>query len=130
MARRRAGWPGMAATALVLGDALPAQAQALFICDLGASGRVFAGTAAAPGCSEIRNPARDLMLAPAEPDIAALTRQLTTLSARVDRLEILLLGARARSRETVPAARRPADDFDTRQRMRDLGQDLDRRLDR
>ena len=108
--------------------AAPAAAQTLYVCGNGGRSFVVAGEGQAPGCTPVADPVRDLHLAPAAPDPAELARALSSLSARVDRLELLLTGSRSRSR---PLAR-PApglDPFDTQGRTRDLGQDIERRLD-
>lgn len=119
-----------AAAALVLGLAVNspvATAQTVFLCTNGGrSFAVFDGSAA-PGCQALADPERDLQLSGAEPDIQDLARQLSRQSARIDRLEQLLLGRRP---SVAPPAPRPrSDPFDTGGRTRDLGQDIERRLD-
>ena len=102
--------------------------QTLFLCEDG--GRSFAvlGEAGAPGCQALAHPERDLQLSPAQPDLGDIARRLSAQSARIDRLEQLLLGRRpSASPRARPSPR--TDTFDTHGRMRDLGQDLDRALD-
>jgi hypothetical protein len=129
--RRRVGLAAMlpvVAAASML-SAGPVRAQTVFLCE-GDGQRSFvgAGGATAPGCREIADPVTELQLAPAEPDLAAMARQIASLSARVDRLEVLLTGTRSRVSPLAPAPR-PTDTCDTRGRSRDLGQDIERRLD-
>ena len=104
-------------------------AQTVFLCE--GDGRSFAVAGAegpAAGCRALADPARELLLSPPQPDVERLARDLATLSRRVSQLESLLLRRpRPRTGPLAPAAR--PDPFDTRGRTRDLGQDIDRRLD-
>lgn len=105
-----------------------ATAQTVFLCQ--DDGRSFAvlGEEGAPGCRPLADPETDLRLAPAQPDLSDVMRQLSAQSARIDRLEQLLLGRRP-SLAPRPRPLTQGDTFDTRGRTRDLGQDLERRLD-
>lgn len=119
---------GLVLTVAVSAAATDAAGQTVYLCADG--GRSFAvlGHEGAPGCQALTDPERDLHLSGAQPDLDDVMRQLAAQSARIDRLEQLLLGRRP---SLAPRARPPAqaDPFDTRGRLRDLGQDLDRRLD-
>ncbi len=106
----------------------PVAAQSLFVCEDGGRPFVVAGADGAPGCREVDSSARDLGLSSAQPDLDAIVRALNAQSARIDRLELMLLGARS-TPSRRPVMRPTVDPFDTRGRTRDLGQDIERRLD-
>lgn len=107
-----------------------ASAQNVFLCE--SEGRSFAVSGPAgppPGCRVITDPGQELLLAPAQPDIEALSLQVELLSERISRLEAALLQPSPRARTLAPTIGR-SDPFDTRGRTRDLGQDIERRLGR
>lgn len=109
--------------------AVEAQARAVYLCENESRAFAVAGTAAAPpGCREIADPEGELLLSPAQPDIEALSRELAALSERVAQLELMLLRRAPTATPLAPPAPRP-DRFGTRGRTRDLGQDIQRRLD-
>jgi hypothetical protein len=106
-----------------------AVAQTVYLCTENGRSLVVAGEAGVSGCRALARPEEELQLSPAQPDLAAIARELSAQSARIARLEKLLLGARsAPSLRSLPR-RSPVDSFDSRGRTRDLGQDIDRRLD-
>lgn len=109
-------------------SAAPVRAQTVFICEGEARSFAVAGAAGAPeGCRELADPEAELLLSPPQPDLATLARDVSRLSQRVARLEALLVRPRPRTGPLAPAAR--PDPFDTRGRTRDLGQDIERRLE-
>jgi hypothetical protein len=117
----------LAAALLVL--PLPAAGQTVFVCE--GEGRSFAVSGAGdapPGCREVVDAALELSLAPAQPNLEALSREVDSLSARVAYLETLLVRPTPRTSPLSRPARRH-DPSDSQGRMRDLGQDIDRRLD-
>jgi hypothetical protein len=106
-----------------------AVAQAVYVCE--GDGRSFAVAGAGgapPGCRELADPVQELSLAGPLPDIEALSREVASLAERVARLEALLGRPVPRTGRLAPPARR-TDPTDSRGRMRDLGQDIDRQLD-
>lgn len=105
------------------------RAQTVFLCEDDGRSLVVTGAGGSPsGCRALADPARELLLGPAAPDVESLARDLSELALRVSRLESLLLRQPVpRAAPLAPAAR--PDPFDTRGRTRDLGQDIDRRLD-
>lgn len=121
----------LAVAALILGcaaNATVASAQTVFLCTGDErSFAVFDGSAP-PDCRALAEPERELQLSGPQPDIQDIARQIARQSARIDRLEQLLLGRRP---AVAPPAPRPprADSFDTQGRTRDLGQDIERRLE-
>ncbi len=116
------------AAALLVAVPSPGTSQSLFVCEDEGRSFVFAGEEGAPGCSEVAPGGRDLGLTAAQPDMDAIVRALNAQSARISRLEQLLLGARSQPSRR-PAIRPTTDPFDTQGRTRDLGQDVERRLD-
>jgi hypothetical protein len=107
----------------------PGLAQTVYLCE--GEGRSFAVTGAGeapPGCRAIIDAVRELSLAPAQPDLEALSRAVDSLAARVAYLETLLVRPARRSSPLAPSPRQ-LDPSDSRDRMRDLGQDIERRLD-
>jgi hypothetical protein len=128
--RRQGGSTTLLGAAALLVLAPAVAAQAVYVCE--GDGRSFAVAGAGgapPGCSELADPVRELSLAGPLPDGEALSREVASLAERVARLESLLGRAVPRSGGLAPSAR-PFDPTDTRGRMRDLGQDIDRRLGR
>ena len=118
---------GPLAAAVMACGPIAAGAQTLFVCEGPGGQRVFAGTGAAEGCGAVS--VGGLGLSGPVPDSGEIARRIDALAARVDRLERRMLTPQVRPAPLVPQARPQADPFDTRGRLRDLGQDLDRTLD-
>jgi hypothetical protein len=108
---------------------LPAAAQTVYVCE--GEGRSFAVSGAGdapPGCRAVVDAALELSLAPAQPDLEALSREVDSLAARVAYLETLLVRPTPRTSPLWRPSRR-YDPSDSQGRMRYLRQHIDRRLD-
>lgn len=102
-----------------------ARGQTLFLCEDEGRSFVVSGAGAPDNCREIARPEAELQLSGATPDLADILRQLDRQSARIDRLEVLMQGSRARRPgRTLSSSPSTDDPFDSRGRMRDLSQDL------
>ncbi|MBM9594963.1 hypothetical protein [Roseitranquillus sediminis] len=116
--------------ALVCIAASPTAAQDTRLFDCGTESRpmIVGGSEAPSGCVSVDTEALELERpAPALDDLA---RRLDEQEARIHRLERQVQGMAAPAYRPMPLPRMPAaDPYDTRGRLRDLGQDIDRKLD-